>query len=157
MSIGRPKNTVESFWRQVDKESHPPCWSWTGARFPGGYGATRFQDKNISAHRLSYTLAFGKIPEGMYVCHTCDNRSCVNPEHLFLGTHEDNTLDMVAKGRQAKGEHNAHAKLTDSDVIEIRALFATGKYTRTELGKRFHVDISQISNIVEYRQWKHVK
>lgn len=90
------------------------CWLWQGATAPNGYGSTTHKDKQISAHRLSYIAFKGEIPDGMYVCHKCDVRNCVNPDHLFLGTHSDNMQDMVNKGRHPgpwnKGLERSHSK-----------------------------------------------
>lgn len=90
---------IENFWSKVNKTS--TCWEWS-ASCSNGYGSCSFQGKPWRAHRLSYTLTYGEIPSGMLVCHKCDNPACVNPEHLFLGSHKDNFQDMVAKGRQPK-------------------------------------------------------
>lgn len=91
-------NDIARFWSRVAKSDG--CWLWTGARFgPNGYGAVRFQKRNSSAHRVSWMIHFGPIPDGLFVCHKCDNPPCCNPAHLFLGTIGDNTRDMIAKGR----------------------------------------------------------
>lgn len=88
---------MDRFWRKVNKTE--TCWLWTGYIEKRGYGRFGYNYKTIEAHRMSWIIANGEIPEGMIICHECDNPSCVNPDHLFLGTHKDNTWDMVDKGR----------------------------------------------------------
>src|SRR5512139_2445457 len=119
-----------------------------------GYGVFSVDKKAVLAHRLSWVINFGEIPDGLFVCHKCDNRKCVNPKHLFLGTAMDNNLDMVAKGRDAKvfGEKHPKAKLSSSQVAEIKELYSTGKYTCRELGKAYGVYHSQILNIANGKQ-----
>lgn len=137
------------------------CWEWTGVKLPvsksgrGGYGTIGLgpgtRDKGY-VHRVSYELHKGKIPAGMFVLHRCDNRPCVNPDHLFLGTAKDNALDASSKGRMAAGESNATAKLTASDVDAIRKRLAKGE-TQSSIASDFGVSQSQISNINRRRAW----
>lgn len=114
---------IENFWAKVDKEPrHSGCWLWTGARQSRGYGAFQVGWKTQKrAHRVSYELAHGSIPEGIMVCHSCDTPLCVNPEHLFLGDARVNTQDMIQKGRKAVfcGKANGAAKLSDEQVVII--------------------------------------
>lgn len=131
------------------------CQIWTGALRPNGYGYLRFQSENISAHRASYTLAKGKIPENMFVCHTCDNRSCINPDHLFLGSHKDNMSDMTKKERQAKGIDHGGAKLTEEDVLIIKKRIKAGD-TQPEIANDYNVLRAAISKIVTKRTWRHL-
>lgn len=106
MRYTRPPNTVEDFWKFVQKSEG--CWEWSGNRWNSGYGRFFYHWKMIPAHRFSWEIANGPIPNGLYVCHSCDNKPCVRPDHLFLGTHQDNIADMMQKGRQAKGAKNTN-------------------------------------------------
>ena len=96
--MGKPNNTIESLLNRVSKASNG-CWIWTGSLTAGSYGQTRYNGKLWRAHRLFYTLFKSEIPNKLMVCHHCDNPQCVNPDHLFLGTNQDNLSDMVRKGR----------------------------------------------------------
>jgi hypothetical protein len=142
----------ERFWKYVDKRGPDDCWEWQGAT-TSGYGAfAPYMHLNILAHRYSYELHNRPIPDGMFVCHRCDNRPCVNPNHLFLGTLQDNHADMVQKGR-----HRPHGgKLTAEQVLEIRKLHRDGM-TETAIAKLFGVGQTSISKIVLRHSWKHVE
>ena len=151
---GTPHLTTikERFWSKVKKNSG--CWEWRGGRLRG-YGSFTVKRKPVRAHRFSYELHIGPIPEGMCVLHHCDNPPCVNPAHLFVGTNADNVADMVAKGRQAgpKGERNPNSKLNANDVLAIRS--AAGFYQR-ELAKKYGVSRSLINMILHRKRWAHI-
>lgn len=154
------------FWEKVDKTpglgKDGDCWEWRHQINKDGYGLLSQTTKNIKwlAHIMSYTLAHrcDRPPKGIFVCHTCDNRKCVNPDHLFLGNIVINTLDMVEKGRQAKGTMLPQAKLTENAVRTIRALFKTDseKYYKFELARLFNVSFGTINRVIQRKSWKHV-
>lgn len=118
------------------------CWEWDGSKNSHGYGQLAAGLPNSRpeiASRAAYAAWVGPIPDGSLVCHRCDNPPCINPAHLFLGTKADNNRDMAQKRRTANGEHKSSHKLSDAQVDEIRALYATGKFSQRELGVRFGV------------------
>lgn len=151
----------ERFWQFVQKTD--TCWLWTGATAPFGYGLFGVEGKAERAHRFSWEIHNGPIPEGLFVCHHCDVPACIRPDHLFLGTDMDNVHDMISKGRnwidderRAKGERHGMAKLTEEIVLEIRTKYAENKPTFTELGKQYGLGHHAIWNIVHYKIWKQV-
>ncbi|MDQ3539711.1 MAG: HNH endonuclease [Chloroflexota bacterium] len=148
-------SAINRFWAKVDKSGE--CWLWTAYRDRDGYGDVRMDGRKLVAHRVMWIIEHGPIPEGLYICHHCDNPPCVNPAHLFLGTNQENQLDAVRKGRQRGfspfGELNSHAKLTTAQVAEIRRLYAEGDVTQWQLGATFGVSDATISKIVRYKTW----
>lgn len=135
------------------------CWVWTGAApfADNGYGRIRVGEYKRKVHRVAWELAYGPIPDPyLFVCHRCDNRLCVRPEHLFLGTHEDNQRDKIEKGRHVRGMTAPRAKLTDDAVREIRRLAMNGT-SRASLGRRFGVGSASISKIVLRQRWAHIE
>ncbi len=144
----------QRLWRQVDKNQNHECWNWTGLCSLKGYGRIGINKKIIRTHRFSWEIHFGKIPKDLYVLHTCDNRKCVNPKHLFLGTQQDNMNDKINKNRQSKGEDRPSAKLTKDQVKEIRNL--KDKFSQREIAKIFNVTHGTIGYIYRNKTWKHV-
>lgn len=148
---------TKDFWSNVEKTAN--CWPWTGWKYGWGYGrftvgARRTGDRrNVAAHRYSWELANGPIPEGLHVLHKCDNPPCVRPEHLFLGTNDDNIADRIAKGRY-RGEKVVSALLTEEQVREVRSL--VGKVSQAELARRLGVTHGAIQGVVHRRTWRHV-
>lgn len=130
-----------------------PCIEWRKGK-RRGYGVFKANGKKYLAHRVAWEKKHGPIPQGMVVCHKCDNPGCVNPDHLFLGTPGDNTRDAALKGKY-RGEGNGRAILTERDVRIIRALLALG-LTTTTLGKLWGVGDTTISALSTRRSWKHI-
>jgi hypothetical protein len=128
-------------WYRVDKSKD--CWEWTGTPSQYGYGELTVDGRTYLAHRLAWELTFGPIPENMCVCHKCDNRICCNPNHLFLGSKNDNIVDMIKKGRGRK-----LAKFTYEESKQILSEYKTGNFTCTYLAKKYGVSRQIISNIV---------
>lgn len=142
---------IARFWSLLDKESDPNgCWLWTKAKRRRGYGQFKVKGKSLLAHRIAWELTYGPIPDGLRTCHHCDQPSCANPEHLWLGTDAENIADRDAKGRAnpLSGEQNAQAKLSSSEVKEIRSLYKPGSVKQKDLGEIYKVSNSQISLIV---------
>jgi len=135
------------------------CWLWKGAVNSNGYG--RFIDKNVHklAHRVAYEIFVGPIPDGQNACHSCDNRLCVNPHHLWIGTQSANLKDAVSKGRMFRpntnGERNGNHKLCDDDVRTIRAMFHGGQ-RRYRIAEHFGVSPSTVGDIIAGKIWKDV-
>lgn len=150
---------ISRFWEKVNKADS--CWNWTAATFQGnGYGMFSIEHHPYRAHRVSWVLSYGKIPENLYVLHTCDNRLCVNPGHLWVGTHIDNMQDMWNKGRGVatenylSGEAAPQAKLTEEQVLYIRENCST--YSQRELASMFKVMRSTIRHVIKGTTWKHL-
>ena len=146
---------IERFFSKIEKKSSEECWCWTGLKNTKGYGQITINSKKYIAHRVSWVLYNGAIPEGLLVCHTCDNRLCLNPMHLFLGTNKDNMRDMVEKGRSGAGEKHGNHKLTEKEVIEIREKYIPYKYTQSKLAKEYCVTQAAIYYILKYINWPH--
>lgn len=162
---------------RIDKTpGHGPdgtCWVWTGSRQGDGYGTIRASDRTMLTHRAAWIVEHGPIPDGLKVLHRCDNPPCCNPAHLFLGTDQDNSNDMIAKGRSNKasgdahgfrfhperwrrGENHTSAKLTATQVLAIRAEYAQGSITCVRLGAKYGINHASTYAIVKRKTWKHI-
>ena len=151
----------DRFWAKVARRGPEECWLWMAYLNNTGYGNIKHggrEGRMLLSHRVSYELHFGPIPVGMCVCHRCDNPACVNPSHLFLGTHAENMADRNTKGRAAGplGESNRRSKLRESDIRDIRHMRASG-FTQQALAERFDISQTNVSSIVRGKTWGHVK
>jgi hypothetical protein len=158
--VDTPKYTpkdVKRFWSKVTITANDNlCWEWIPPKTKEGYANIGIQGKTFYAHRVAWELINDTIPDGLFVLHKCDNRGCVNPKHLFLGTTQDNMDDMVRKGRSPKtaGELNGFHKLTAVQVAEIRSRYEAGGISMKSLGKEIGISAMQVHNIVSRKHWK---
>lgn len=147
------------FWAKVDKTPgqgpNGDCWEWIGDRNLGGYGILGFLGITYLSHRIIYLLEYGEFLTDLFVCHKCDNRGCVRPSHLFLGTLQDNVRDMVNKKRQAKGNMCGAAKVTEEIINEIKSLYNQGKSSKI-LAKQFNLTSGHIRRIIKGERWRHL-
>jgi hypothetical protein len=151
--VHKKQHTVsERFWQKVGR-SPSGCWDWTAARDRCGYGRLKVDGGIKSAHRLSWVLANGPIPDGLHVCHTCDNPGCVNPVHLFVTDHRGNMADMAAKGRSPRGVASRSAKLTRRDILAIRA----DDRLQRIIAEKYGVQPQTISSVKRRLTWGWVK
>jgi len=141
------------FHQSYDVDSNG-CWIWNKCK-SSGYGRVKVDGKLLNAHRVSFELHHHQITEGLYVCHSCDVKACVNPDHLFIGTAQDNVADRVKKGRSARGVSNVKAKLTEADVLSIRDLCSSG-VSRVIIGVAFNVTPSCVGRIERRDTWTHI-
>lgn len=153
----KPANNLVDFWRNVDRVDGG-CWLWTQGRSKNRYGRFRFRGKAFSPHRFSWIFHYGDVPEGFGVLHHCDVPKCVNPAHLYVGTHTQNMHDMFNRGRrkQPRGERNGCSKLTEAAVLAIREEYAALRTRQVELAARYGVSQPVISAIILRKVWTHI-
>lgn len=143
--------------KYVDKSDF--CWTWNGGKYYNGYGQFYEGPNKICAHRFSYKIFKGDIPKNKLVLHECDNRQCVNPDHLFLGTQKDNILDMIKKGRRVHssrvGQNNGRTTLNDKDILKIRSDYKNGVSVKS-ICKSYKLSETQVYRIVKKQSWSHI-
>lgn len=147
---------MKRFTEKYIIDDNTGCWNWTASLDAYGYGQFKVEPKNYKAHRFSYENKFGPIPDGLCVLHKCDNRKCVNPSHLFLGTASDNMRDNVSKGRQSKGGLHGRAKLTDETAKWVKDLIKYSSLSNSEISQYFGVSGTAIWLVRKGRTWRHV-
>lgn len=158
----RHKPLTQRFEEKYIPEPNSGCWIWIGGQYQSGYGNISINNKKQKAHRVSYEMHKGKIPEGMFVCHSCDNPLCVNPDHLWVGTAIDNNADRHAKGRSnggtdgpkqpAIGAKNPNSKLTEKQVMEIYR----DPRSYTKISKDYGVRHAAVWRIKKKKTWRHL-
>lgn len=159
---------IERFWSKVSRtDDLDSCWEWKAKTVGNGYGQISIGGRPenggrfIMAHRIAYELELGEIPEGLRVLHTCDNPSCCNPRHLFVGTDKDNAIDKMKKGRWRggcpPGENSSRAKLTWDQVYEIREKYRTGGFTMQMLASEYGIWKGTIAKIINNQTWKEIE
>ena len=157
---GRSIPKEQRFWNKVNKNTEEKCWKWVGAITSSGYGNIWFDGKSSQAHRVSWQIHFGFIPAELCVLHKCDNKWCVNPYHLFLGTYADNAADRDSKGRNGhltqpeKFLNKSNIKLSPEKVRFIRN--NRSLFTKREMAKMFGASISTINAVIYHANWRTV-
>lgn len=144
------------FWTLVSPEPNTGCWLWMGSYASDGYGQVAERKRVFRAHRVAWRLVNGDIASGLEVCHRCDNRACVNPSHLFLGTRLENEQDKDRKGRRPRGERSGNAKLTNETVLAIRREYASTRIRQRDLAAKYGIGQASVHYIVTGKHWSHL-
>lgn len=152
------QSSIDRFWNKVNLEPISECWNWVGGINARGYGNFWINGKIVSAHRVAWEIYnLCEVPKGMWVLHKCDNKKCCNPCHLYIGTASDNMMDSIYRDKFPKdfnqGENNPSAKLSKEDVIEIRRLYETGKYSQMELSRMYGLNPTYAHSIIRRKKW----
>ena len=152
---------IKRFWSKVDIKSEDECWTWKDSTVPRGYGHISIESRPYYAHRISYCISYGDIPDGLLICHKCNNRSCVNPKHLYAGTSKDNIRDSINAGTFSefphfRGDNSPTSKLTSIQVLQIRDLIDAG-VRHKDIAKQFNIGRSTVTGIHNKLIWKHLE
>jgi len=154
------KSIKERLYLYININSKDDCWEWVGYKRKDGYGEITIDKKTFRSHRLIYIDTYGSIPEGMCICHSCDNPSCCNPNHLFMGTHVDNMKDCRNKcrtgGGSRPGEECGKHKFTNEEILDIRKKYKTGLYSQRNLAKEYNMSQTNIKDIINRKIWRHI-
>lgn len=146
------------FWAKVIRFDGGACWGWRGSVGPNGYAHISIHQKNRLAHRVSYVIHNGELPSNRLVCHHCDNPTCTNPAHLFLGTYRDNTRDSQTKGRfhKARGQAHGRAQFTEAQIAQMRSDWVPLVFTLKMVAAKHGVSINTLKDIIYRKTWKHI-
>ena len=161
-ALYRLMNTLQEIFQNCDLDKETGCWNWNRSTDPSGYGSVKYNGKKYNTHRLVWILLYRKLNKDIYVCHKCDNRKCINPDHLFVGTQSDNMQDCANKNRIYRklskdamhGADNTCAKISWADANKIRCLYTTGNYTYEKLGKIYGLHKTNIGRIIRNVSYK---
>jgi DNA-binding XRE family transcriptional regulator len=158
LEIEYSQKDIDRFWSKIDIKDDDDCWNWLKGKGKNGYGQFSVGLKKIGAHQFSYLInnKINKIDDKIFVCHSCDNKLCTNPKHLWLGTSLDNMGDCKLKKRNPIGSKHGNSKILEKDVKKIRIMYSDNKYSVNEIAKQFNVSHATIQRIATGDIWKHV-
>jgi hypothetical protein len=150
----RPKGMAVRLLEKIEHDTNGGCWLWSAKINRTGYGGIKhsWHGGGVLSHRAAYTEFVGPIPDGLFVCHKCDVRTCINPDHLFLGTALDNNRDAGRKGRSARGERHGQSKLSLNQARQIKMMLDKGEKRKT-IAKTFGIGLSPVDSIAQGRHW----